>query len=91
LPGTISQTEDSFNQQVTDGVAAAFELVQDDQPRVKVTNELSVSVGKSFSDMGPDELAENPRRTIDHLFRSGTLSRDEYARVMEKKLGKRDV
>ena len=91
LPGTISQTEDSFNQQVIDGVAAAFELVRDEQPGVKVANELSVSGGKSFSDMGPDELAEYPRRTVDRLFRSGTLSRDEYAHVMEKKLGKGNV
>lgn len=88
LPATVHQTEESFNQQIIEGVAAAFEMVRDDQPRVKVTNELSVSVGKSISDMGVDEIAEYPRRMIDHLFRSGTLSRDEYACVMDKKLGK---
>jgi hypothetical protein len=87
LPPTVYQTQNSFNYQVREGVAAAFEVVRDDQPGIKVTNELSVSVGKSVSDMGADEIAEYPRRMIDHLFRSGTLSRDEYAYVMDKKLG----
>lgn len=82
----INRVTASFDRAIETGVRAALEFGDDDRVPEDVSNELSISVGASVSEMDQEELASLPRRTLDLLFRRGDLDHEEYAAVMERKL-----
>lgn len=83
-----TRTAKSFDRAVESGVEVALEYDDTEYVPLEIENDLTVSLGESVSDMSEEEIADLPRRTVDRLFRDGDLDMEQYACVMERKLGR---
>ena len=82
----IDRIAASFDRQVETGVRSAFERGDWDRVPEEVDNNLDISLGKPVSELSKEELASQPRRVLDLIFRRGDLDNQEYAEIMKLRL-----